>query len=245
MYSAAASSAASVLADEALLEESVREVLGAIPTTTLRRGADGAGPGHIQRLLNFTPNLKSSNPNSKAERASIENERAELRDLHLDGVWSPEPPATTTRIEHDLYEKVGLMRRETVDPGAMVALVQALNKVPLNAGPNIIRAVLFCALPLLLSGFAQLPVPQRAAFVCIMAPGIAGLLSMRDAVEAMETVSMKEDMDCVTHMCTLMDEGKCICSARLPQADQPDPATTGLTPHDRPDTHNLLQQASE
>ena len=62
---------------------------------------------------------------------------------HLDGVWSSEP-ATTTRIKHDLYEKVDLMRTETVDPGAMVDHVQALNKVPLNAVPNIIRAVLFC-----------------------------------------------------------------------------------------------------
>ena len=63
---------------------------------------------------------------------------------HLDGVWSSDP-ATATGINHDLYEKVGPMRTETVNPVAMLTLVQALNKVPLNSGPKIIWAVLFSA----------------------------------------------------------------------------------------------------
>ena len=44
---------------------------------------------------------------------------------HLDGVWSSDP-ATATGINHDLYEKVGPMRTETVNPVAMLTLVQAL-----------------------------------------------------------------------------------------------------------------------
>ena len=65
---------------------------------------------------------------------------------------SPAAAVTEERLQHFLYNKHGLMRLGTVGVtvSAVVGLVHSLNKVPENAGPAIIRAVLFMVLPLVL-----------------------------------------------------------------------------------------------
>lgn len=201
MESSSAASSSSMLSDLAH-EDAVRTLLSSVPEKTKL-----SGDNILETVLGFTRDRKSSNPNGPALHVEAMDELTRARDAVLRGVVCSS--VDTLELEHEMYDKEGLMRADTVGSAEMVAIVHALNKVPHNAGPTIIRAVLFCALPLLLCGFKGLPVHQRAAFVCMLAPGIAGLLTMRNMVEAMETVSLKEELDSVTHACLLHDEGTC------------------------------------
>lgn len=190
----------SEMMDSMYNEEMVRQFLSTVPPETRRRGG-----GLIDKLVGFESNPKSTDPSGPAAREAAVDQQAQARDVVLDGAVRAPPDAS--ELEHAMYGTDGIMKASTVEHGPMVALVASLNKIPHNVGPFIIRAVLLCALPLLMLGFADLPDEVKSAFVCCIAPGAGGLLTMRDYVQAFETVSLKEELNLVTHACALHDEG--------------------------------------
>lgn len=175
---AAISGASAKMAEEDANSVVVKQLLNALPDATRNVGADGkGGSGTIETVLGY-------DRLSKSVRAVGDDE-----------------------LEAMVHLKHGIMTKENLSAGALLMVVQALNKVPYNQCPLIILAVAYAMLQLSLRGFTKLTLMQQAAVAVLFIPSTAGYTALCNVAEALEQIDLKETLEHLDHVCACHDEG--------------------------------------
>ena len=155
----------------------VKALVKALPDATLNVGADKGGSGTIETVLGY-------NRLSDSVRIVGDDE-----------------------LEAMVHLKHGIMTKNNMSAGALLMVVQALNKVPDNQCPLIILAIAYAMLQLSLKGFTQLTLMQQAAVAVLFIPSSAGYTALCNVAEALEQIDLKETLENLDHVCACHDEG--------------------------------------
>lgn len=177
---AAVSDAAGQIDSEAANSATVKMLISSMPADTLKIGRDKGNPnmpGTIEQVLGYNKATGEVRVVGDEELESI---------VHL---------------------KHGIMTKKNLTAGALLMIVQALNKVPKNQCPAIMLAIVFAMLQLSLKGFTALSIMQQAAVAVLFIPSPSAFSSLCDVAEMIEQIDLTETLQPLDHVCCSHDEG--------------------------------------